>query len=153
MEDRVPHHQAHIADRPGAAQHESYAAAQGRQAPPTTDTDLGCAGVFVGSHAEDLPTRVGVSAQLISPAGASDFAQGMHDVHSACRLPWAEAVCTYRSLTSIQDSACKAGLCSSYIDSCSKFAPRACAAEGILLALSSNTDRYGLLCPMMSSMT
>ncbi len=92
--DRVPHHQGHIADRPGAAQHESCAAAQGRQALPSTDTILGCAGAVEGAHAEDLPARGAVSAQL-NLAGASDFAQGMHNVPTICRLPLTEAVCTY----------------------------------------------------------
>ncbi len=63
MEDRAPHQQGHIADRPGAAQHESYAAAQGRQALPSTDTDLGWAGAFEGAHAEDLPARGAVSPE------------------------------------------------------------------------------------------
>jgi len=101
MEDRVPHQQGHTADMPGAAQHESYAAAQGRQALPTTDTDLGCAGAFEGAHAEDLPARGAVSAQLDNPAGASDFAQGLHNVPTICRLPLTEAVCLYPCLTSI----------------------------------------------------
>ena len=76
----MPHQQGHIADRPGAAQHEPYAAAQGRQAFQSTDTSLGCAGAFEGAHAEDLPARGAVSAQPINPAGAFDFAQGTHNV-------------------------------------------------------------------------
>ncbi len=93
MEDRVLHQQGHIADRPGAAQHESYAAAQGRQALPTTDTDLGCAGAFEGAYAEDLPARGAVSTQPINWAGAFDFAHGMHNVPTICRLPLTVKLC------------------------------------------------------------
>ena len=154
MEDRVPHQQGHIADRPGAAQYESYAAAQGRQALQTTDTDLGWVGPYKDAHAEDQCARDAVSAQLINPAGASDFALGTHSVPSICRLPLAEAVCTYRCFTSIQDVACKAGYgvhAFVPVPICGNIAFRACAVEGILLALSATINRYGLLYLMMSS--
>ncbi|DBB17346.1 TPA: hypothetical protein ACH3X3_014387 [Trebouxia sp. C0006] len=76
MEDWVLHQQANIADWSGAAQHESYAAAQGRQALPSTDTDLGCAGAFEGAYAEDVPAKGAVSTQPINWAGAFDVAHG-----------------------------------------------------------------------------
>ena len=92
MEDWVLHQQANIADWSGAAQHESYAAAQGRQALPSTDTDLGCAGAFEGAYAEDVPAKGAVSTQPINWAGAFDVAHGTHNVPTICRLSLIEAV-------------------------------------------------------------
>ncbi len=156
MEDKVPHQQGHIADRSGTTQHESYAAAQDRQALQSKDTNLGCAGAFEGSHAEDLPARGAVSAQLINQAEASGFAQGTHNVPSICRLPLTVKLCAPILASHQFRTLCARQACGAHtfvpVPICGDIASRACAAEGILLALTTSINRYGLLYPMMSSM-